>query len=190
MPRPIIVGLTGYAQSGKDTLANLLVEKRAYERRGFADPMRDMLLRINPLVLGKPTEGMLHPTRLARIVEMHGWEEAKQMDEVRSLLQRLGTEAGRGVLGEDVWVNALFAKPQICPLVISDVRFPNEAQKIHDFGGIVIRIIREGVGPVNHHASELENNYHDFVIHNKSDPEYLLEAYLEIFDNWFQKENV
>jgi len=45
-----IVGLCGYAQSGKDTLTKMLVEKEGFERRAFADLMKEMLLRINPYV--------------------------------------------------------------------------------------------------------------------------------------------
>jgi dephospho-CoA kinase len=39
----MIIGLTGYAQSGKDTVANILVENYGYQRVAFADPIRALL---------------------------------------------------------------------------------------------------------------------------------------------------
>lgn len=187
MLKPLVVGLCGYAQSGKDTLAALLVEQRGYERRAFADNMREMLLRINPLVLGNPTEGAFHPTRLKRLVETHGWEQAKKIDEVRSLLQRLGTEAGRGILGDNVWVDALFAQPIHSPIVISDVRFPNEAERIHQEGGFVVRIIRDGVTPPNSHISETAYSDQDFIIHNNSTPQAMVDSYELCLNRWFNE---
>lgn len=83
----------------------------------------------------------------------------------RKLLQLLGTECGREIIHPNIWVNALFAdykdivknvksfkeepnstkayemeKPN---WIITDVRFPNEAQAIKDRGGIVIRVNRK-----------------------------------------------
>lgn len=72
----------------------------------------------------------------------------------RKLLQLLGTEAGRNIIHPNIWVNALFADyPKIVDMddkgldvyenwIITDVRFPNEAQAIKDRGGIVIRVNR------------------------------------------------
>jgi len=187
MLKPLVVGLCGFAQSGKDTLASLLVEQRGYERRAFADIMREMLLRINPLVLGSPTEGAFYPTRLSRLVRDNGWDGAKQIDEVRALLQRLGTEAGRELLGENVWVDALFSKPLYSPLVISDVRFPNEAERIHNEGGFIVRIVRDGVTPPNAHISEVAYSEQDFTIYNNGAPEDMLLDYEECINQWFNE---
>ena len=70
----------------------------------------------------------------------------------RKLLQLLGTECGRQIIHPNIWVNALFANYQIevksikevglPKWIITDVRFPNEAQAIKDRGGIVIRVNR------------------------------------------------
>jgi hypothetical protein len=88
-----------------------------------------------------------------------GWDRAKQLREVRTLLQRMGTEAGRDIHGEDCWVlaaerdlaNALGA----APLAITDVRFPNEAAFIHRHGGVLWRINRPGYGGYDPHPSEI-----------------------------------
>ena len=88
---------------------------------------------------------------------------------VRELLQKIGTDALRDNLHQDVWVNALMVdyNPTL-NWVITDTRFPNEAEAIKKAGGIIIRIERPGVKPVNPHPSEtsLENWKFDHVINN------------------------
>jgi dephospho-CoA kinase len=52
----MIIGLIGYAQSGKDTVANMLVDKFDFERRAFADRIREILYEMNPMVGGEPLQ--------------------------------------------------------------------------------------------------------------------------------------
>jgi hypothetical protein len=141
----LIVGLSGYARSGKNEAANALVE-RGWRQAAYADKLREFLYAVNPLIPGHYGAGSL---RLRRLVDQTGWDYAKTTyPEVRSLLQRTGTEAGRRVLGDDVWVQALFASHTDAPaLVVTDVRFPNEAQAVVDRGGVMIRVDRPNVGP-------------------------------------------
>jgi hypothetical protein len=149
----VIIGLCGYAQSGKDTAAAHLVESHGWARVAFADPLREMMLELNPVV---PMETGVY-LRLRRLVETSGWDEAKKNPEVRRLLQALGTEAGRKVLGDDIWVDVAAKKiRKLFPqnVVLTDVRFENEARMILGMKGRVIRIERPGVGAVNGHVSE------------------------------------
>lgn len=88
---------------------------------------------------------------------------------VRELLQKIGTDALRDRLHQDVWVNALMVDYNTdLNWIITDTRFPNEAEAIKKAGGIIIRIERPGVKPVNPHPSEtsLENWKFDHVINN------------------------
>ena len=155
-PTTIVIGLTGYAQVGKDTTANILVEEYGFTRIAFADALRDMLFALDPLIVGK--DGELWSTQ--GTVDAFGWEDAKRADfdprwNVRAYLQRLGTEAGRAILGENVWVDAAMRK--VKPggkYVFSDVRFPNEVAAIRAAGGVLWRINRPGFGPINNHLSE------------------------------------
>lgn len=151
-----LIGLSGYARSGKDTAGRALVDL-GWERRSFADRLREFLLALDPIA----HLGIYAHRRLSDVVADFGWETAKDnIPEVRALLQRCGTEAGRVVLGENVWVDATLRDLDPAqPVVITDVRFPNEAAAIQEAGGIVVRIERAGVGPTvgadgTIHASE------------------------------------
>jgi hypothetical protein len=91
-------------------------------------------------------------------------EDPLDVRTVRSFLQRYGTEAHRDVFGEDFWLDAALPAERNgirgrvaydeSLYVVTDVRFPNEAQRIRDLGGIVVGII----GPsddTGSHASEV-----------------------------------
>ncbi|MDX3525108.1 hypothetical protein P1P75_01250 [Streptomyces sp. ID05-39B] len=141
----LIIGLSGYSRSGKNEAAEALV-RFGWKQAAFADKLREFLLAVDPVIPGPYGTGNL---RLSILVRDVGWEYAKDhYPEVRALLQRAGTEAGRKLLGPNVWVDALFRELEDAPaLVVTDVRFPNEAQAVTDRGGVVIRIERPGVGP-------------------------------------------
>ncbi|ATI18683.1 deoxynucleoside monophosphate kinase [Streptomyces phage Amethyst] len=141
----LIIGLAGYARSGKNEAAEALVQY-GWRQAAFADKLREFLYALDPLIPGHYGAGHL---RLRRLIDTTNWDYAKvTYPEVRALLQRAGTEAGRRVLGADVWVDALFREHADAPaLVVTDVRFPNEAQAIADRGGVMIQIERPGVGP-------------------------------------------
>ncbi len=153
-PNYNIIGLTGYAQSGKDTVASVLVEKYGYSRIAFADKIRDFLYGINPMVACSPT-GYLQD-----LVNLVGWDTAKQEPQVRRLLQDLGISA-RDLIDENIWVNAALnnvGKDE--RVVITDVRFENEAAMIKLMGGQLWRVKRTGIGPVNDHISESQMDGH------------------------------
>jgi len=159
----MIIGLSGYAQSGKDTVAKYLVENRGFERVAFADPIRDFLLEVNPIL-----ENGLH---LTSVVDEFGWELAKKKEEVRRLLQATGVAARKHV-DQDLWVIAALRKMGDVDkqYVVTDVRFQNEASIIRMSGGQIWRVERIGVDAVNNHISEhdLDNWEFDAYIHNNS----------------------
>ena len=167
--REVTVGFSGYARAGKDTAVQGL-QMNGFHRVAFADALRDMLLALDP-ILGSAPDGNIQ--RLSDALRSHDWDTVKTTyPEVRPLLQRLGTEAGRNVLGEDTWVNAAFQRNPHPAVAISDCRFPNEAAAIKARHGIVIRIERPGVGPANDHPSETALDGWDFdaVIYNDKTP--------------------
>lgn len=150
--KTLIIGLTGYAGSGKDTAAAYLRE--ALEARGhrvscaaFADPIRAALL-----AMGVPSSYIY--TRELKEQPVPGWGKS-----YRELAQTLGTEWGRSLVGDDVWVRrierhieGLFNRPAV--LIATDVRLQNEADWITTRGGMLVRVDRPGVAPVRSHSSE------------------------------------
>ena len=145
-----LIGLTGYARSGKDTVGGFLVRNHGFTRVSFADKLKDLAYRANPNVLW---HGTAWP--LSKVVDGDGWEQAKTHPEVRRFLQQLGV-AVRDVLGEDTWVDAAIGDLTADRVVVTDVRFRNEHDRIVDLGGTVYRVVRPGVEAVNGHVSETD----------------------------------
>jgi hypothetical protein len=176
-----ILAFTGFAGSGKDSVAQQFVKNDGYERIGFADSLKQILYALNPRIELFNDDFIGH-WHIKNIVDIKGWDEAKKEPEIRQLLQRLGTEGGRVALGEDIWVKTLFNSPHGARIVIPDVRFKNEADEISRRGGTVVRIIRPGVGPVNDHASDQINFEADYTLVNDGTLEEAyatLKSYLE-----------
>ena len=169
-----IIGLCGYARCGKDSLASFLSVEHGYQRIAFADKLRDMLYALNPLIGAgfEEADGYTWTTRVQDLVDNVGWDRAKEgYPEIRALLQRLGTEAGRTVLGENVWVDAsLRDLDPAGRYVVTDVRFPNEFAAIEERGGVMVRVLRPGYEPVNGHSSEtaLDDVDCDYVFRNNA----------------------
>ena len=137
----MLIGLTGYAQHGKDTVANILVDVYGYTKLSFAEPLRQLALRLNPYVL-KDWPGIAW--RYSDLLEHAGYELAKtEWPEVRRILQELGTGV-RDILGEDVWVQAAEKAMLSVPgkVVFTDVRVPNEAAFIRRHSGELWRVQR------------------------------------------------
>lgn len=167
----MIIGLTGYARSGKDTIAAHLVEKHGFVRLAFADKLKQLAYEANPSV--ELTYGLIDELEsvgeeidtiecthlgLKYLVDTIGWEATKQADSVRTFLQNLGV-AARNTFGPNFWIQQLeeqlvYGGPN--HYVISDVRFLNEAAMIQRLNGEIWRVIRPGVTAINWHVSELE----------------------------------
>lgn len=161
----MIVGLSGYARSGKDTIGNRLVEAHGYARLAFADALKDLAARTNPLV----ADGV----RYRDVLRAHGGlEHAKIVPEVRIFLQHLGV-ACREVFGESVWIGLVERRLERSGdnVVITDVRFPNESALIRRLGGEVWRVERPGCGPTNGHVSEtsMDDEPVDALLLNEAD---------------------
>jgi hypothetical protein len=188
---PIVIGFTGYAQSGKDTAAEFLVEK-GFRRLAFADILRTSLYALNPIVecenhtltngAGEVVLDVASDYRVRDIVDGIGWDRAKtEYPEIRQLLQRLGTEVGRDLFGENFWVERVTRQIHNGDkVVITDVRFENEEAAVHNLGGKVFRIVRPGNRAANTHASEqqVDRLFVDGVIPNNGSLEEYRDAVL------------
>jgi hypothetical protein len=155
-----VIGLCGYAGAGKDEAAKGLVDPADFmrwARVSFADPLREALLALNPVVHCSDMKGESY-WRLSDLISEWDWDHAKRRSDARELLQRLGTEVGRDIIDPNCWVNIARRKIESLPagtnVVITDCRFPNELDMIRSLGGKLIYIERPGVGPVNGHVSD------------------------------------
>jgi hypothetical protein len=219
----MIIGINGYSGSGKDTVGTIiqylncdnpqtsiekicanyseyeywLDEQSGWEIRKFAGKLKDIASHLTGIDVEDFEDQEFKKTEL-------GPEWDYQIDQfnpvqkmtVRDFLQKLGTDAMRMGLHDNVWVNALMADYHPAPdktmdesfndqfltgsseihyalpnWIITDVRFPNEAQAIKDKGGIIIRVDRPEVTPINDHPSEtgLDDWKFDYKIANVSD---------------------
>ena len=175
----MIIALSGFARSGKDEAAKVLVEEFGFKQVAFADKLREVLYQLNPIVQAdfgfefrNNWDGPGFIT-LQEAIDTYGWDGYKSSEfgtEIRRLLQRLGTEAGRQTLWDSIWIDAaLTGYSEGDRVVVSDARFINEFEAVKERGGSIWRIERNGVGPANDHASEMEAlDYQGFdkVIHN------------------------
>jgi len=175
------IGLSGYARSGKDTVADFVQEHDpSFKRVALADSLKEMIYTLDPYVI---EEG--HTIRYRELVDAIGLHEAKNNHEVRRLLQVFGTEVMRDRFGESVWIDLAFA-PYSSPdnLLVTDVRYVNEADAVRDHGGVVIRVERPGVEPPNLHRSEtaMADYRFDAVIVNDGTLEDLKAKVVEFVD--------
>lgn len=194
-----LIGLSGYAQSGKDSVGAILAKQEGFLRFAFADKVKETLYAINPAVgLNQQTGG---PVYLKNFIDSlpgsfnEKWDQAKQLEEVRRLLQRLGTEAGRKILGQNVWVDPVMEdisnnfRDGLARFVITDCRFPNEAEAIKRRGGHMIRVVRPETGPARDskghvHESEIALDAwpFDHHIYNDGTLEDLTKKTSSLFD--------
>ena len=143
----MIVGITGFIGSGKDTVAKMLVEKGAVQD-SFASPLKDLCAS----VFGWPRDMLQGDT-----IESRDFRETPDMYWTRKLgidqftprlaLQLLGTEIMRTHFNQDIWLDSLEYRirknnPQDQIVVVSDCRFKNELDLIKQLDGIVIHVIR------------------------------------------------
>lgn len=137
---PRIIGLGHAMQVGKDTAYHGLAPL-GYQRLAFADKIKQYLYETDPSI--------------RTLVDRWGWEEVKKAHpDVRQQLQDVGLKA-RKVLGEDVWLDAVWSEMQPDgKYVITDVRFPNEAERIIGEGGTLVRIDRPGFNASGHLSEE------------------------------------
>ena len=160
----MIIGLTGKIGSGKDTVADFLVENYGYTKVGFSDVMYDAVCALWGITkedaLAYKSEG---DTKAHLVV--HGFITAYTW---REYLQRFGTEMGREVFGPDFWVEQFADRylayeehmPDNTLYVVRDVRFNNEAELITDYAGDIWQVHRPGYEG-DEHVSEagINENY-------------------------------
>lgn len=202
-----IIGLSGRAESGKNTVAGMMVEMchdsgLSVTTRAFADPVKLMVERLNPIVEHTITPAddgdEVHPVRISDLLDMYEgpalnftwsqrWDSIKVRPEVRALLQRMGTEAGRGTLGDDIWVDLMHQRilkdeaQDIDVVIITDTRFESEQRLIKSLDDsrlvLIERPTKNSLGVNSTHLSETSLNtlLTDVTLSNDGDLDELRE---------------
>lgn len=152
-----IIGIGGKLASGKDAVSDHLVAEHGWVKLGMSDALAEALYALNPSV---PAEGWtaklgwfrnwLFKTFFSKsqiglgfyvpyqyLVDEYGYVEAKTNDEARRLLQKLGTEVGRKIIGESTWTDIVVRRAREAAktapgVIITGIRFPNELDMITD----------------------------------------------------------
>ena len=153
-----LLGITGKARSGKDTAADFLVAN-GWVRYRFADPLK-AAIRVMFGLTEVHTDGVYKERPIP-------WLGVSP----RQLMQTLGTEWGREMIRDDIWLRVadkilIDVEDQgAIGVVIPDVRFPNEAAWIRNHGGTVVELKRTAAEQVHAHVSEagIDEPDHSYV---------------------------
>lgn len=156
----MIVGLIGFINSGKGTVASTLVEEFNFRQDSFASSLKDAC----SVIFDWPRhmlEGDTKESREWREIVDPWWSEKLNMPNFspRLALQVIGTDSLRNNFHQDLWFLTLqnrIRKNPNQPVVISDVRFPNEINFIKSQGGKLIKINR-GTDPVWYETALMAN---------------------------------
>ena len=141
----MIIGICGFIGSGKDTVADYLVNFHEFRRESFASTLKDAVAAVfgwdRTLLEGRTKEA-----REWREQVDPWWAERLAMPTLtpRWVLQYWGTEVCRRAFHDDIWIASLENKLRTSKdnVVISDCRFPNEIQSIRDAGGKIVWVQR------------------------------------------------
>ncbi len=170
----MLLGITGKAGSGKDTFAKYFIEQHDFTRYAFAGPIKRMI----EAGFGLTPDIWDDREKKEQEIEWLGRSP-------RYLAQTIGTEWGRELVHADLWL--LLAEQARCRhdnLIITDVRFDNEAQWIKEHGGHVVSIEARGMAVDNQkHASEggVHPAYIDITVRNTGTIEHLHTKASDVF---------
>jgi len=153
MNKPILIGLGYRALSGKDTVGEYLCSRHDFGTRAFAASLK----RVTGI-----------------IVNANPWE-----DDFKESVTNLGITGGQALqqigvklreIDKDIWIKALDLSDSLAGhdrIVVTDVRFENEAAEIRRLGGVLVEVWRPGL-PEDDHVSEQEGRRikWDYVLDN------------------------
>ena len=164
----MIIGICGFIGSGKDTVADFLVNFHEFRRESFASTLKDSVAAVfgwdRTLLEGRTAEA-----REWREQVDPWWAERLDMPTLtpRWVLQYWGTEVARRSFHDDIWIASLENKLRNSKdnIVISDCRFPNEIQAIKKAGGQIVWVQR-GALPEWYDDAVSANQGHNIGINN------------------------
>jgi hypothetical protein len=161
----MIIGICGFIGSGKDTVADYLVNFHEFRRESFASTLKDAVAAVfgwDRTML----EGRTKEAREWREQVDPWWAERLAIPTLtpRWVLQYWGTEVCRRSFHDDIWIASLENKLRNSKdnVVISDCRFPNEIKSIKDSGGKIV-LVKRGALPVWYNLAVSANQGHNLA---------------------------
>lgn len=140
-----IIGILGHIGSGKDTAAKFYIETQNYKKISFADALKDVLSVVfswDRTML----EGTTAQSRNWRNIPDLYWSTKLGFEVTpRKMLQQIGTDLFRNHLSPVIWSSNVELKilNSTSDIVVSDVRFEEEYNKLKELGAVFIRIDKE-----------------------------------------------
>lgn len=207
----MIIGITGKAQSGKDTACrivqlintvdydcaclegegekyildnvdNILPITCMWEKHAFADKLKECA----SIILGVPRFMFESGEFKESFTSLPLSNKEGEPMTNREFLQYFGTEVGRSI-DKNLWIKALmysYGRDKESHWIIPDVRFPNEADAIRNAGGVLWKIERDGSGAGNHISEKLIDDIKvDVVIENNLDMKYYIKAIIMAYNH-------
>jgi len=162
---PQIIGICGFIGSGKDTVADYLVNLHQFRRESFASSLKDAMAHI----FGwdrQLLEGRTKHSREWREQQDEWWSQRLGMNITpRWVLQHWGTEVARRGFHNDIWIASLENRLRNTgdDVVITDCRFPNEISALRKVGGKIIRTCR-GPEPAWHDIAVAANQGENWAV--------------------------
>ncbi len=176
----MIIGLCGFAGSGKGTLADILVENHNFRKISFATKLKD----VASVMFGWDRdllEGITDESRAWREEIDEYWSnELEQEVTPRIVLQIFGTDCVRNNLHNNIWVSiikkTLIDNPDV-NWVIPDIRFPNEVDVIQQQLNGSVWWIKRG---------ELPDWYRTAAVDNEIGSNDMLTKYSEVHESEYK----
>lgn len=182
----MLLAIHGFKQSGKDTLSDLLVREYGYQKVAFADKLKEVLHLIfnipkEQLWGGDQEKQSLTPVRWADLEKIQRKDRSHETFlSVRELMQIFATEVCRDKI-PGIWYRFLNYPPHQ-KIVISDLRFNNEAKHLKSLGAHIIKVQRPSAHSTAH-ASEsgLDGHFIDYCLENDKSLNHFYERARELF---------
>lgn len=141
----MIIAISGLIGSGKDTVADYLVNIHEFRRESFANNLKDAMANIFGWDRDM-LEGRSKSSRDWREQVDEWWAKRLGIPHLtpRWILQHVGTDVIRGHFHDDIWLASLENKLRKTDddIVISDVRFRNEVKMLKSLGAVCVEVIR------------------------------------------------
>lgn len=161
----MIIGFAGHARHGKDTCADVLVKRYGFHKRALADIMKESLR-----VMFGWTDRHLYGDLKDVVDPVYGISPRHALQEFGTGFAQHGLskyDSFAETTGRKIWVNSLLNRVS-GDTVISDVRFPHEAEAIREKGGIIVLVSRTGYPVDLSHESEraVDEITADYTVNN------------------------